>query len=144
MKKFILLIWVLFLFAGSISLDWFFTVFSKFRGMQDPLIPYGAEIAVYIPLAFILLLLARKVLYQNSRSLFIAVVFMVIGGFVVYAASIAGLFALGSRIPWNHIWYSEVAGSRFGFTRMSGAMVFVIGLLRLLPDTKLWPEKFNH
>ena len=129
-------------------LDVAFQRFGKLNQGVDhgfyPIIPFGTEIAVYIILTTIFFLLAWVVLYHNSRSFLIVSLFVIIGAFTLFSMTFTGYFFWESVfISTTPAWYSDSVASNFSFTRISSAVILVLGLARLLPNKKLWsnPEE---
>ena len=104
-----------------------------------PIIPFGTEIIVYILLAFAILWLAWMVLYRNSKSRFVAILFLIIGAVTLFSTSLSGYwFWNGLIISRTRVWYTDIISSHYSFTSMVSAMVLVIGFIRLLPERILW------
>jgi len=155
MKKLYLIFGAIFLLIISALSDLVFKRYQsynyKFNVGLHPIIPWGTEVVAYVVLAILLFFLAWSVLYRNHRNTLTAVLFILLGSLILFTLSIQG-YRMVTRIisfPYalpNQVWslqacYMDIVTSRFAFARNCAAMVMVIGLLRLLPNKKLWPEK---
>jgi|WetSurMetagenome_2_1015567.scaffolds.fasta_scaffold158534_2 hypothetical protein len=154
MKKIFVILGSIFLLIISAASDLLFYRFEslneKFSDGLHPVIPWGTETVVYLILGLVLLWLAWLVLYRTSRSYLTAGFLIVLGGIVLFLLSIPGHHIINSiiRFPYalpNQVWsaqpvYTDLVIARFSFARMSAGIVMAIGLLRLLPDKKLWHE----
>lgn len=151
MKKVWLILCAVILLIGSTLLDLLFKRFQTIYVLMKPIIPFGAEMAAYVILMILLLLFAWVVLYRNSRSTVIICVFIILGAAMMFFMTIPGngfLFStIAVFIPKTNKFLpivdllTDIVTSRYGFTRITAAVVLAIGLLRLLPDKKLWTEK---
>lgn len=146
---------MVFLLIVAVSSDLFFHRFEslnyKYSDGLHPVIPWGTEAVVYLILGVLLLLLARAVLFRNPRSYLMASIFIILGAISLFILTIPGyrIFTSIVHFPYathNQIWsanacFSDIVSSSFAFTRNCAGLVTAIGLLRLLPDKKLWTEK---
>ena len=141
MKRVFPILEAVIILMGSTFLDNTFQRFGKFQFTKDPVIPFGAEIPVYIFLSVLLLGLAWYVLYVNPRNLLMAFAYIMVGALVLYSMSISGYFFWGSYLsesPAIYLWFSDSVASNFAFTRNSAAMILAIGLISLIPKRFLW------
>jgi hypothetical protein len=142
-NRIIALCLVVFLFLSSFAVDLLFKRFQNLFNILVPMIPFGTELAAYIILSILLLYAAWLILYRNPPSKVMAFVSIILGAFFLFTMSVAG------NIFWSHYspslindWfsaYTDIATSRYGFSRIVSSMILVIGLLRLFPEKKLWP-----
>lgn len=155
MKKVYMIVGNIFLLVFAASMD---LVFHRFESLNDrysdglhSVIPWGTEAVVYLILGVLLLFLARAVLYRNHRNYLFASLLIVFGAVSLFLLTYPGYRVFTSIIHFpyalpNQVWsaqpcYLDIVASQFSFARMSAGLIMAIGLLRLLPDRKLWPEK---
>ncbi|PKO05532.1 MAG: hypothetical protein CVU41_12965 [Chloroflexi bacterium HGW-Chloroflexi-3] len=125
---------------GANLLDIHFLNIKNALNSKDPIIPNWGELSAYIALSILLLLLARYVLFVNSRNFLIVITYLLVGAGVLYSMSVSGYFFWSSLIqfsPSMKFWYVDSVASNSGFVRIGSSMIFTIGLLRLLPDKYL-------
>lgn len=139
MKKFFAMLWALILLICANLLDIQFK--KNAINFETPAKPHWDELAAYIFISILLLLLARYVLFINSRNLLIPVTFLIVGAIVLYSWTISGYFFWSSWIAFPrsmNLWYVDSVASNTGFVRYSSAMILSIGLLRLFSYDFLW------
>ena len=139
MKKIFAILWALILLICVNLLDVQFR--KNAMNFETPAKPHWDELAAYIFISILLLLLARYVLFVNSRNLLIPVTFVIVGAVVLYSWSVSGYFLWSSLIEFPEpvkLWYVDSVASDTGLVRYSSAMILSIGLLRLFSYDLLW------
>lgn len=155
MRKWWLILGAIALIILAAAMD---ILFHRFAGLNHrysdglhPVIPWGMEIVVYFIIGFLLLWLAWLALDHAPRSYLTASFLIILGAVFLFAFTYPGyrIFTSIIQFPYaqpNQVWsarplYLDLISSRFSFARMTAGVVTAIGVLRMLPNTKLWSEK---
>ena len=82
------------------------------------------------------------ILYRNECVVWLAFVFILMGGTASALSTILGHTWVGVLfIAPNPEWHTTIVSSQLGLTKHVGAFVLAVGLLRLLPNRVLWPDQ---